>query len=76
MVMEVEKNGQFEKCWRVEIVVDYMWGVKKKGEVKVFWALEAPGYMVVPFTEMENSIAMTRLQGKDQSALSDFWYLI
>ena len=57
-------------------MVDYMWGVKKKGEVKVFWASEAPGYMVVPFTEMENSIAMTRLQGKDQSALSDFWYLI
>lgn len=57
-------------------MVDYMWGVKKKGEVKVFWASEAPGEMVVPFTEMENSIEMTRLQEKVQSALLAFWYLI
>lgn len=51
-------------------------GSEEKGEVKVFWASEAPGHVVVPFTGLENSIEMTRLQGRDQSVLLDFWYLI
>lgn len=31
--------------------------------------------MVVPFTEMENSVEKIWLQAQDQSALLDFWYL-
>lgn len=46
-------------------------GGEEKGEVKErFWASQAPGYMVVPFTEMENSVEKIRLQGKDKDQVA------
>lgn len=44
-------------------------------EMKEFWvSYQAPAYMIVPFTQMENCVEKIRLQEQDQSPSLDFWH--
>lgn len=43
--------------------------------MKEFWvSYQAPAYMIVPFTQMENCVEKIRLQEQDQSPSLDFWH--